>query len=87
MAGLCVGTSRGRPGTIIAGINPEPAGAGSAAAGIQNRQHRVVGEEPARGKYMLREPLPERLEPPGGAADPVRQCREIEPDAVAGKDL
>ena len=33
------------PGPIVAGIDPEPAGLGAAAAGIEHRDRSVVGEQ------------------------------------------
>jgi len=33
------------PGSIVTGIDPEPAGLGSAAAGIEHRDRRVVSKQ------------------------------------------
>lgn len=75
------------PGPLIAGIDPEPAGLGAAAAGIEHRDWGVIGEQRLRGEDMLGEPCLQRLQLPAGAADPVRQGRAVELDAVAGEDL
>ncbi len=75
------------PGPVIAGVDPEPAGLGAAAAGIEHRDRRVVGEQLLRGEDVLGEPRLQRLQPPAGAANPVREGRAIELDALPGEDL
>ena len=40
------------PGAIVAHIDPEPPGLGPAAAGIEHRDRRIVGEQLARGEDM-----------------------------------
>ena len=75
------------PGPVIAGVDPEPAGLGAAAAGIEHRDRRVVGEQRLRGEDVLGEPRLQRLQPPAGAANPVGERRAIELDALPGEDL
>src|SRR5262245_30882808 len=93
--GLAIGTveiDRGRwigavPGPVVASVDPEPAGLGAAAAGIEHRNRGVVGEQLLRGKDVLGESGLKRLEPPAGAADPVRERRAVQLDALPGEDL
>ena len=75
------------PGPVVARVDPQPAGLGAAAAGIEHRDRRVVGEDLARCEHMRGQARLQRLQPPAGAADPVRQGRAVELDAVAGEDL
>ena len=75
------------PGPVVAGIDPEPPSLGAAAAGIEHRDRSVVGEQLRRGEDMLGELGLQRLQPPAGAADPVRQGRAVDLDALAGEDL
>ena len=75
------------PGPVIAGVDPEPAGLGAAAAGIEHRDRRVVGEQRLRGEDVLGEPGLQRLQPPDGSADPVGERRAIQLDALPGEDL
>jgi pimeloyl-ACP methyl ester carboxylesterase len=78
---------RSAPGSVIAGIDPEPAGLGPAAAGIEHRDRGVVGEQFAGREDVLGELLLQRLQPPAGASDPVRQGRAIQLDTLAAEDL
>src|SRR5262245_32898034 len=41
---------RSVPGPVVASVDPEPAGLGAAAAGIEHRNRGVVGEQLLRGK-------------------------------------
>jgi hypothetical protein len=71
------------PGTIVTGIDPEPAGIGAAAAaGILHRERCVVGEQLLRGEDVFGKSRLQRLEPPAGTADPVRQSRAVDLDAL-----
>jgi hypothetical protein len=79
--------ARPAPGAIIDGVGPQASGLGPAAARVEHRQRRVVGEELGRGEDALEQALVQGLQPPAGAADPVRQRRAVELDAVAGEDL
>ena len=99
MSGWTLGTAigavdinRGRrlrsiPRSIIAGIDPEPAGLGAAAAGIEHRDRCVVGKQSLRGKDVRSEPCVQRLQPPDCATNPVGKCRAIQLDALPGEDL
>ena len=75
------------PRPVIAGIHPEPAGPGAAAARIEHRDRRVVGKQCLRGEDVLGEAGLQRLQPPDGAADPVGEGRAIELDALPREDL
>jgi len=44
------------PGPVIAGVDPEPAGLGAAAPGIEHRDRRIVGEQLVRGEDLLGKP-------------------------------
>src|SRR5258707_9850495 len=75
------------PGSIVARIDPQPAGLGAAAAGIEHRDRRVVGKQLARSKHMRCQAGLQRLQPPTSAAHPVRKSRAIDIDPVPGEDL
>src|SRR5229473_1235423 len=45
------------PGSIVARIDPQPAGLGAAAAGIEQRDRGVIGEQLLRAEDVLGEPL------------------------------
>ena len=75
------------PRPIVAGINPEPAGFGTTATGVEHRDRGIVGEQLLRGKDVLGEPCLQRLQPPDGAANPVGERRTIQLDALPGEDL
>ena len=78
---------RSGPRSIIAGIDPQPPGLGAAAAGIEHRHRRIVGKELAATRRHAQQPLVQRLQPPAGAAHPVRQGRALNLDPMAGEDL
>src|SRR6202165_2074538 len=75
------------PGPIVARIDPQPAGLGAAAAGIEHRDRRGVGKQLGRSKHMRCEAGLQRLQPPTSAAHPVRQGRAVDLDAMPGEDL
>ncbi|EAQ33461.1 hypothetical protein NB311A_06813 [Nitrobacter sp. Nb-311A] len=78
---------RSVPRPVIAGVHPQPASFGAAAAGIEYRDRRVVGEQFLRCKDVFSELGLKGLQPPAGAADPVRQGRAVQRDALPGEDL
>ena len=78
---------RSTPRPIVAGINPDPAGFGTTATGVEHRDRGIVGEQLLRGKDVLGEPCLQRLQPPDGAANPVGERRTIQLDALPGEDL
>ena len=67
---------------VGADIDPQPAFLGAAAAGIEHRHRRVVGVHLDAGEDMRREPLAQRLQQPGGPADPVGERRAVEFDTL-----
>ena len=75
------------PGPVIASVDPQPAGLGAAAAGIEYGDRRVVGKQLGRSKHMGCQAGLQGLQPPTRAADPVRQGRAVDLDAVPGEDL
>src|SRR5688572_31676084 len=75
------------PGPVVTGIDPEPAGLGTAAAWVEHGYRCVVGEQRLRSEHMLGEPGLQRLQPPDGAAHPVGERRAIQFDTVPGEDL
>ena len=75
------------PGTVVARIDPEPAGPGPAASGIEHGKGGVVGEQLGRGEDMGGKAVVQRLEPPAGTADPAGQGRAFDAGAVPREDL
>src|SRR5207253_10288603 len=75
------------PWPIVARIDPQSAGLGAAAAGIQHRNWRVIGEDFVRAKYMSGKARLQRFQPPASATDPVRQGRTLNLDPVSREDL
>lgn len=73
--------------SIIAGVDPKPAGPGAATARIEHRHRRVVGEQCLSGADVLGETGLQRLQPPDGAANPIGEGRAIELDTLPGEDL
>ena len=73
---------RPAPWPVIPGIDPEPAGARAPAAGIQDRQHRVIGKDPPRRHYVVCDPVPDRRKPPRRAGHPVRESGVARPFAI-----
>src|SRR5947209_2312150 len=60
------------PRPIVARIDPQSAGLGATAAGIQHRDRRVVGEDFGRAKHVSGKARLQRLQPPARTTDPVR---------------
>ena len=75
------------PGPVVAGDRPEVAGLGPPAPRIEHRRPGLVHEQLGRALEVLEQPLVQGAELGGGAADPVRQRRAIELDALPGVDL
>jgi hypothetical protein len=75
------------PGPVIAGVDPEPAGLGAAAARIEHGDRRVVSEQRLRGEDVFGEPCMQRLQPPDGPANPIGECRPIQLNAVPRENL
>ena len=75
------------PWSVIARISEELTGFGPAAAGIEHRRRRLVGEQLRGRPQPIEQPLMNRAQQEGGPSDPVGQCRAIEVDALAGINL
>ena len=89
---LTVDIRRGRrcrslPWPIVDRIAPQPPGPGLAAAGLEHRQGRVVGEQHGRGHDLGHRQLVERPQPPAGPAHPGAQSRAVNPDTLACQHL
>ena len=65
------------PWPIIGGVGPELAGLGAAAAGIEHRRRRFIGEQPYRPLELGQQALMQRPKVPGTMTDPVRQCGPV----------
>ena len=78
---------RPAPGSLLAGVDPQPPRLGSPSAGIEHRHGRVVGEQMIRREHVPCETIVQRLEPPAGLADPSSQRRTRKIDPVASEDL
>ena len=75
------------PWPVVAGDRPEVAGFGSLASRIEHRCASLVHEQLGRAFEMLEQPLTQGVELGRGTADPIRQGRAIEDDALASVDL
>ena len=87
-----VGVGDGRrigpaPGPIVASDRPEVAFLGAAAAGIEHRRLGLVDRDLARGQNEFAQPKIERLELGRRIADPERQDRALDVDALGGQHL
>jgi len=85
-----IGYSRGigaAPWPVVRGIGPELPGLGTAAAGIEHRHRRLIGEQLGPLPELNEETVVQRTQVPGGVADPVRQRGPIQLDALAGVNL
>jgi hypothetical protein len=74
------------PGSIVARERPEVAGLGPPAPRIEHRRPGLVHEQLGRTLEVREEALVQRAELGGGTADPVRERRAIELEALAGID-
>jgi hypothetical protein len=75
------------PRPVITGVDPEPAGLGAAAAGIEHRDRRVVSEQSLRSEDVFGKPCLQRLQPPDRSANPIGEGRAIQLGALPGEDL
>src|SRR5690606_32589262 len=75
------------PWPIITGVSPELAGLGPAAAGIEHRRGRFIGEELRRDLQSRKQPFMHRTQMPSGAADPIGKRGAVEIDTLSGVDL
>ena len=82
--GLMCGSA---PGPIVDGIAPEPSSFGPAAAGIQHRQRRLIGENLVGRQHRAEQQFIERLEPPARTSDPGAERGAVERDALALEHL
>ncbi len=74
-------------GSVVPGLDPEPPGTGAPAAWIENRQDRVIGDDPLRRHDVIGNLIADRSQPPGSARHPVGQRRAVQRDALAAEDL
>src|SRR5436190_10770568 len=74
------------PRPIVACINPQAARLGATAAGIQHRK-RCVGKDFGRSKHVSGKACLQRLQPPAGTTNPVRQGRALNLDPMPREDL
>jgi hypothetical protein len=72
---------------LVAGITPELAGLGAAAAGIEHGSGRLVSEQLGGGLEVLEQPVIDPPQREGAAADLIRQRCAIQIDPLAGIDL
>ena len=77
---------RSRPWSLLACIDPQASGLRASTARIEHRDGRVISKEMIGGKDVLAQPTVQSFEPPAGAADPARECRAFDLDAMPGKD-
>src|SRR5262249_23882353 len=87
-------SSRCRPSMLshlLSAISLASAARFAAAAFLLTRveygNRRVVGEQRLRSEDMVGEPRLQRLQPPGGAANPVGERRAVQLDTMPGEDL
>ena len=62
---------RGAPGSLVAHDDPQSSVLRASAAGVLNRDRRVVGMDGGAGAGVVADPFRHRLQQPGGAPDPV----------------
>lgn len=75
------------PGPVVGGIGPKLAGLGAPSTGIEHRHRRLIGEQLGPRAKHREKALMQRAQMEGGMPNPVRQCRSVEMDALAGIDL
>jgi hypothetical protein len=78
---------RPAPGAVIGRIGPKLTSLGAAAAGIEDGCRGLICEQPRQFPEPHEEVLVQRAQVPGGMADPVRQRRAIQIDALTGVNL
>ena len=72
---------------FVAKIDPEPALLGLAVARRKHRHGRVIGMDDAARHDVAADPVRQRLNQPGGLANPTRQRGAVEVHAVTGINL
>jgi hypothetical protein len=75
------------PGAVIACDRPEVALLGSPPPGIEHRDHRLIGKQPARGEQDLAQPGHHGRDLGGGIADPERQGGAVQRHTLTRHDL
>jgi hypothetical protein len=83
---------RGRRGfaakwPIIAHIDPEPPGLGSAEPGLQHRNRRIVAMDLVSGEDVPPNAFHHRIQQPSRLSHPIAQRRAVKFDTFAGVDL
>jgi hypothetical protein len=87
-----VGVGDGRrivpaPGPVVTGGGPEVSFLVAAAAGIKHRRYGLIDRDLARGQDEFAQPKVERLEFGGRIADPERQNRALDVEALRKQHL
>ncbi len=75
------------PGPVVTGDGPEVSFLGAAAARIEHRRHGLIDRDLARGQDELAQPSMKRLELGGRIADPERQDRAFDVEALSEQHL
>ena len=75
------------PGSVITGDRPEVSLLGAATAGIEHRRHGLIDRDLARGQYELAHPKINRHQLGGRIADPERQDRALDVEALGEQHL
>ena len=75
------------PRPVVAGNGPEVALLGFASSRIEHRTARLVAEQLRRAPEVREQMIVQRLQLGRRRADPLRQRRALDADALAGQDL
>ena len=67
---------------VVADIDPQSPGPGSAQTGLQHRHRRVVAVDLLGGKRVTADSLDDWLQQPDRLPDPIAQCRAVEVEAL-----
>jgi hypothetical protein len=75
------------PGAVVDCVAPQASRLGPPAAGIEHRKRGVVGEDLGRGQHRADDQVVQWCQPPTRAANPVRQGRTVQLDALTLEHL
>jgi hypothetical protein len=81
------GRRRGPERAFVAHGGPQPSGLGSASAGIERRNRRVVGVQRRAGANVPFDPRAQGFEQRGEMAHPARHDGPVDRNALAGVDV